>query len=311
MEKPPLIAIVGPTGVGKSALALRLAERLGAEIIGADSRQVYKRLDIGTAKPTLAERAAVPHHLIDLVEPDQEFTLAHYLERARQALAQVHSRGALPLLVGGTGLYIKAMQEGWSVPPVPPDWGLRRSLERRAETQGHLALWEELRQADPAAAAAIDPRNLRRVIRALEVRAATGRPFSEQTRRETPPFRALVLGLTAARPLLYQRIDARVEAMLTAGWLEEVRVLLARGYDPSLPALSGLGYRELAAHLRGELALSEAVARLKLRTHRFARSQYAWFRLDDKDIRWFNLEDKPGDKMVELAEGFIKEVTHE
>ncbi|MBI4216549.1 MAG: tRNA (adenosine(37)-N6)-dimethylallyltransferase MiaA [Chloroflexi bacterium] len=308
---PPLIAIVGPTGVGKSALALALAQRLGGEIIGADSRQVYKHLDIGTAKPTPAERAVVPHHLIDLVEPDQEFTLAHYLERARQALAAVHSRGALPLLVGGTGLYIKAILEGWSVPLVAPDWGLRRSLEQRAEAQGRLALWEELQRQDPQAAASIDPRNLRRVIRALEVRAATGRPFSEQTGREPPPFRALTLGLTAARPLLYQRIDQRVEAMLAAGWLEEVRVLLARGYDPSLPALSGLGYRELAAHLRGELTLPEAVERIKFRTHRFARSQYAWFRLADKDIRWFNLEDRPGDKMIELAEGFIREVRDE
>ena len=301
-----LIAIVGPTATGKTALAIALAQRLGGEIVGADSRQVYRQMDIGTAKPTAEERALAPHHLIDVVDSDQEFSLAQYLEQAGAALEDVWSRGKQPLLVGGSGQYVWALLEGWRVPRLPPQRELRRQLEERADRQGAEALHRELAQVDPKAAARIDPRNVRRVIRALEVHKATGRPISYWQEKGPPPWEVLILGLTCPRRELYERIDARVDAMMEAGLVDEVRGLLAMGYDPSLASMSGIGYKQICQHLAGELDLATATARIKTATHRLARQQYTWFRLDDGRIRWLE-GDGAVDEAVALAEQFLEE----
>ena len=285
----PLLAIVGPTGVGKSALALMLARRHRGEIVNADSRQVYRGMDVGTAKPSLEHRAGVPHHLYDVADPDGEFSLAHFLALARDAIAGVHRRGVLPILVGGTGQYAWALLEGWETPPAPPQPDLRAELTALAEREGHAALHRSLERVDPEAAARIESRNVRRVVRALEVHAATGGP--QPRRKQPPPYDALVLGLDApSRADLHRRLDARVERMVADGWVDEVRRILAAGYSPDLPSLSSMGYRELARHLAGELSLEEACRQIRTAHHRLARRQYAWFKPADPRIRWLTAD---------------------
>jgi len=292
-----LVVIVGPTAVGKTRLALRLAGQLGAEIVSADSRQVYRGMDIGTDKPTAEERQRVPHHLVDIVDPDEEFTLARYQDMAYAAVEDVLARGRLPLLVGGTGLYIKAVAEGWSIPRVRPNEALRTELYREAKVEGGVALHARLRQVDPVAAEKIDPRNVRRVIRALEVYLETGRPISELQRRRPSPYRVLQIGLTMERAALYRRIDQRVDRMIGRGLVEEVRGLVEQGCGYELPAMSGLGYRQVGCYLRGEINLEEAIRLIKRDTRRFVRQQYNWFRLDDEGIRWFQALDDPYERI--------------
>lgn len=289
-----LLAIVGPTAVGKSALALRLAERFHGAIISADSRLIYRGMDIGTAKPAPEERARVPHYLVDILNPDEPFGLAQYQELAYQAIADAHHKGFLPLLVGGTGQYVWAVLEGWSIPRVPPQPALRAELEEQARREGPEALHRRLAELDPTAAARIDPRNVRRVIRALEVCLTAGAPISELQRKNPPPYDTLIIGLQMERAALYARIDARVEQMMAAGLVEEVRGLLAAGYPPDLPAFSSVGYRQIIAYLRGETSLEEAVARIKQDTRRLVHQQSIWFRADDPRIRWFPAEDYTG-----------------
>jgi tRNA dimethylallyltransferase len=301
----PLVVIVGPTAVGKTRLALRLAGELGAEIVSADSRQVYRGMDIGTDKPAAEERQRVPHHLVDIVDPDEEFTLARYQDMAYAAIEDVLARGRVPLLVGGTGLYIKAVVEGWSIPRVRPNKALRTELYREAEAKGGVALHARLHQVDPVAAEKIDPRNVRRVIRALEVYLETGRPISELQRRRPPPYRVLQIGLTMERAALYQCIDQRVDRMLERGLVEEVRGLVERGYGYELPAMSGLGYRQVGCYLRGEISLEEAIRLIKRDTRRFVRQQYNWFRMDDEGIRWFQALDDPFDAIIGVIQPFL------
>jgi len=301
----PLVVIVGPTAVGKTGLALRLAGELGAEIVSADSRQVYRGMDIGTDKPTVEERQRVPHHLVDIADPDEEFTLAQYQSMAYAAIDEVLVRGRVPLLVGGTGLYIKAVVEGWSIPRVRPNEALRAELYREAEVKGGDALHARLRQVDPAAAQKIDPRNVRRVIRALEVYLETGRPISELQRRRPPPYRVLQVGLTMDRAALYQRIDQRIDGMIERGLIEEVRGLVEQGYGYELPAMSGLGYRQIGCYLRGEISLEEAIRLIKRDTRRFVRQQYNWFRLDDEGIRWFQTLDDPYERIKGVILQFL------
>ncbi len=283
-----LVAVVGPTAVGKTEMAVRLAARFNGEIIGADSRQVYRGLDIGTAKPAADELAAVPHHLIGIIEPDEDFSLGLFLRLAHAAMQDIRSRGRLPFLVGGTGLYVRAFIEGWDVPAISPDTEFRYNKERQAQETGPDELHAELARVDPAAAARIDPRNVRRVIRALEVHARTGRAFSDLGTRQPPAFTTYTIGLTASRAELYRRADTRVDRMVAGGFVDEVRRLLGRGYDPDLPSLSGIGYRQLAGYLRGEMTLEEAVRQMKTATHRFIRHQYNWFRLKDETIHWYD-----------------------
>jgi len=294
-----LVAVVGPTATGKTDLALRLALAFEGEIIGADSRQVYRGMDLGTAKPTAEQRAQVPHWLVDVADPDGEFGLARYLDLAQAALDDVWSRGRLPFLVGGTGQYVWALLEGWQVPRVGPDWALRRELEERAHREGPQALHAEVAALDPEAARRLDPRNVRRAVRALEVIRRTGRPLSACQTRRPPDFPWLALGLDLPSEELYRRIDARVDAMIGAGFVEEVRALLARGYRPDLPAMSGIGYRQVCQHLAGELSLEEAVARIKTETHRLTRHQRNWFRRDDRRIH--RLDASAGDLYDEAA----------
>ena len=284
--RPPLVVIVGPTAAGKSALALTLAQRLGGEIVSADSRQVYRYMDVGTAKPTLEEQALVPHHLVDVVDPDGEYTLAHFQADAYRAIDAIHARGKLPLLVGGTGLYVRSVVEGLRIPAVPPRPELRAALEARARAEGHEAILAELAARDPLAAARIDPRNVRRVIRAIEVCEVSGRPFSSFQESDPPPYSVLTIGVRAEREVLYARIDARVDAQIAAGLVAENERLVARGYGYDLPAMSGLGYRQIGMYLRGEVTLARAIEILKFETHRFARNQHAWFRPDDPRIHW-------------------------
>lgn len=286
---PPLVVLLGPTAVGKTELSLQLAERFHGEIVGADSRQIYQGMDIGTAKPTPEERARVPHHLIDLFPPDQIFTLAEYQQLAYAAIDAIHARGRVPFLVGGTALYVRAVVEGLRIPEVPPDPALRAELEAVLAEQGREELFRRLAAHDPATAATIDRNNPRRLLRALEIVLLTGRSKVELEGADPPPYAILQLGLTRPRAALYARIDRRVEQMVEAGWVEETARLLDQGYAPTLPAMTSLGYREIAAYLRGEMDLAAAVTRIQVETHRYVRHQLTWFRRM-RGITWFDLE---------------------
>lgn len=268
-------------------MAIELAGRLGGEIVGADSRQVYRFMDIGTAKPTPEERARAPHHLIDIITPDQEFSVAVYQQMAYRVIDEIHQRTRLPLLVGGTGLYIWSVLRGLKIPQVPPDPALRSELEERARQEGLESLVKELEELDPPTAAVIDRRNPRRIIRALEVCRITGQAFSSLRGASPPPYNLTIIGLTVERSELYQRIDQRVDAMISAGLVDEVRGLLDRGYGLDIPAMASPGYREIGQHLEGRLSLDEAISRTKLATHQLARRQYSWFSLRDERIAWF------------------------
>ena len=301
----PLIAVVGPTAVGKSALAIELAQKLNGEIINADSRQVYRRMDVGTAKPTPEERALVPHHLFDIRNPDETYSVALFLEQARTAVDDVQNRSRLPILVGGSGQYVWAFLEGWQPPKVPPNPAIRADLEFQLERRGIWPLFELLQAIDPQTAERTDPHNPRRVLRALEIHLSGGRNPASNPTPKNPDVNALVIGLTMLREDLYARIDRRVDQMMQHGFLEEVRDLLDSGCDPTLPAMSGVGYQELAAHLDGEISLEEAVQRIKYRTHGIARRQYAWFKLEDPRIHWLQAPENPIDTALSLAKDYL------
>jgi tRNA dimethylallyltransferase len=297
LQTADIVVILGPTAVGKTEAAIQLAERLDGEIISADSRLFYRGMDIGTAKPSPAERRRVPHHLIDVAEPDETWSLAQFQSAARRAIEEIRSRQRLPLLVGGTGQYIRAVTEGWETPRVEPVPELRAALESWIKEIGPDGLHTRLAVLDPEAARGIDPRNVRRTVRALEVILATGRPFSGQRRNGPSPYRLLLLGISRPRPELYARIDARVDAMLAAGLVEEVRGLLAKGYPPDLPAFSAIGYREIIDYLLGKSSLEEAAARIKRQTRMFVRRQANWFKADDPKIHWFHAGPEVADEM--------------
>jgi len=286
-----VVAIVGPTGIGKTRLAIDLAREFNAEIVNADSRQVYRHMDIGTAKPTPTELTLVPHHLINIVNPDEEFSLAQFQKLARQAIKDIEQRNKLVLLVGGSGQYIWSIIEGWGIPEVPPDLEYRRKLEERAiSSEGQRELYKELVKIDPAAAANIDPQNIRRVIRALEVYARTEKPFSQLQRKKSPSFNTTIIGLTIDRAELYRRIDQRVDKMIEQGLVKEVRKLMDMGYGFNLPSMSSIGYRQIGMFLKNELSMEVAIQQIKFETHRLVRQQYNWFRLKDDRIIWFDIQ---------------------
>lgn len=296
--KKPLVVIVGPTAVGKTEAAIVLAERLGGEIVSADSRLFYRGMDIGTAKPSAEDRLRVRHHLIDVANPDETWSLGIFQKEAQAAIADIHQRGKLPFLVGGTGQYVHAVVQEWSVPPVTPNSNLRAVLEAWAEETGKQGLYERLAMLDPVAASRIDYRNLRRTIRALEVIFTTGSRFSAQSQMKPSPYSVRSLGLTRPREDLYRRIDARIDLMLANGWVDEVRSLLAAGYSPDLPALSAIGYREIIASLEGKYSLEEAIIRIRRITRNFVRHQANWFKESDPGIRWFQAGITPMDEIV-------------
>jgi len=301
-----LVAVVGPTGVGKTRMSVGLCQEVDGEIVSADSRQIYRHMDIGTAKPTSRERSLVPHHLVDIVDPDRSFTLAQYQRLAYQAIDDILDRRKVPFLVGGTGLYVRAVLEGFVIPKVKPEQSLRDRLRKEAARDGGAALHARLEMVDPEAAAKINPRNVRRVIRALEVYETLGRPISSLQDRKPPPYRVLKIGLTMDREELYGRLDQRVERMIDNGLVAEVKGLLEAGYSPDLPAMSGLGYRQICGYLRGETDLATAVSHIKSETHRFVRQQYKWFRLDDQSIHWFDVSGEPSGMIMALVVGFLE-----
>jgi tRNA dimethylallyltransferase len=308
--RAPLVVVVGPTGAGKSSLAIDLAARVGGEIVCADSMQVYRALDIGTAKPTAEARRRIPHHLVDLLDPDQPFTAADYRRLARAAIGDVRRRSHVPIMVGGTGLYVRACLRGLFDGP-GEDVALRRMLRREAMTTDPASLHARLRELDPAAAAGVHTNDLFRIVRALEVAALTGRPISalrEEARRrdELVPGPVLLIGLDRRRDELYRRIDDRVDEMMARGLLGEVRSLLGRGYAPDLKPLRGLGYRHMIEYLDGRSTLVEAVDRLKRDTRRYAKRQLTWFR-HEEGVVWYPVEGPdPSEPLTRVLAGRIE-----
>lgn len=310
LESRPLIVLLGPTAVGKSRVAIPLAKALKTEILAADSRQVYRGMDIGTDKPGVVEREGVLHRLIDLVEPDQLFNAGMYRRYALAEIARLHVEGRIPLVVGGTGLYIRALVRGlWEGPPA--DWHYRRRLYERAALYGPDFLYRELAQVDPEIAAQLHPRDQAKIIRALETYHLLGRRLSEVHRQHAfsdRPFSTLLIGLTMERPSLYRRIEARVEAQLAKGLVEEVRRLLERGYDRCLGSMKGLGYRQISGYLAGEYSYEEAVRLLKRDTRRFAKRQMTWFR-KEPDIFWLTVEEcEPTEQVATRAFRLIQKI---
>lgn len=298
---PPLIIILGATAVGKTELSLRLARQMKGEIVSGDSRYIYRGMDIGTAKPSKEEMALVPHHLVDVTDLDQPWSLAVFQKAVNEAIADIHQRERMPILVGGTGQYIRAICEGWEIPAVIPNLKLRKILEEWAKEIGAEGLHTRLARLDPSAAQHIESRNLRRTIRALEVILTTGKLFSTQRQSHSPRYRILKIGLYRPRPELYQRIDARLDAMIEAGFIEEVKELLDRGYSPDLPGFSAIGYSDLIAYIQGKISLEEAITLIKRRTRVFVRHQANWFKMTDPTIHWFRAQegvDKEVEKII-------------
>lgn len=277
IQRLRLVVVAGPTAVGKTALSIDLAQRFGGEVINADSRYLYQGFDIGVDKPTLAERGGIPHHLIDVLPPTGDMSLARYQDLANAAILEVAKRGKLPILTGGTPLYINAVIEGWRIPRVPPDSDFRARSEAEAAQDGGVSLMQRLREVDPASAERCGA-NIRRVIRALEVYQATGIPMSAQEGKGPPPYDTVELGLFRPRDQLLQIIDRRVQAQVERGLVQEVEGLLAAGVPAHAPAMSSIGYRQLLPYLQGTVTLADAIERIRFDTHRYVRHQETWLR---------------------------------
>ncbi|MFQ6131237.1 MAG: tRNA (adenosine(37)-N6)-dimethylallyltransferase MiaA [Armatimonadota bacterium] len=308
-ECVPLLVIVGPTAVGKTAVAIEVARRLGGEIVSADSMQIYLGLDVGTAKPTAEERRRARFHLIDCADPAQPYSVQQYQRDAEAAIADIHARGKLPILCGGTGLYVSAVVDHYVFPPGGEDSGLRESLQAEAERLGPEALHQRLAQVDPAAAAKIHPHNVKRVIRALEAYSVSGRPISELQAVDAAPrlrYNDRPFGLTMPRELLYARIEQRFARMVEEGLVAEVERLLAQGLSPECQALQALGYRHLAAALRGRGTVAEALRLAERDTRRYAKRQYTWFRRDQR-VQWVDVHKLGGLEAVGrwICDGYL------
>jgi tRNA dimethylallyltransferase len=293
-----LVAIVGPTAVGKSEIAIQIAVELQAEIVSADSRLLYRGMDIGTAKPTPAQRELVSHHLIDLAEPTENWSVAQYKRHADQAIDRIHSRDRLPLLVGGTGQYVTAVLEGWTPPPKAETEALRREFESFAEIHGAEALHAHLAAVDPDRAAQLDPANVRRVARALEIYEVTGNKASELTGAQPPSYPILRLGLTLPRDELFARIDARIDRMIQDGLVDEVQRLLDQGLSPDHPPMSAIGYRQIADYLLGSVTLEQSVRKMRRLSRQLVRRQANWFKADDARIDWYDVDESVADRML-------------
>lgn len=302
--RPPLIVILGPTAVGKTEVSLQLARQFDGEIVSADSRLFYQGMDIGTAKPSPEERSFIPHHLIDITTPVQTWSLALFQAEAQRIIGEIHSRHKLPFLVGGTGQYVRAVTEQWYIPQVEPDPALRSILERWAFDSGGDDLHRGLATLDPDAAVLIDPRNVRRTIRALEVILKTGKRFSGQRQKSVSSYRVIKIGLTRPRLELYERIDARIDAMVANGLVDEVRSLLSM-YPPDLPPFSAIGYKEIIDYLAGNTSLDEAISLIKRNTRIFVRRQANWFKPQDPEIHWFEMNNEPINQVEDYLRGIL------
>jgi tRNA dimethylallyltransferase len=301
----PLVVIVGPTASGKTAVSIDLAKRLNGEIVSADSRLLYRGMDIGTAKPTDAEQENVPHHLIDVADPDETWSLALYQRTAYQVIDSIMERSKLPILVGGTGQYVRAIIEGWRIPPQAPDESLRESLSRWAEMIGPEGLHQRLATLDPQAAEMIDYRNMRRTIRALEVILNTGERFSDLRKKQQCRYTPFIFGISCPREVLYQRIDQRIDQMIADGLVEEVQTLLQSGYQADLPTLSAIGYGEIIQYLNNQVSLEEAVTLIRRNTRIFVRRQANWFKPDDPRIHWVEAAEGMVDNMEEMIRRWL------
>jgi tRNA dimethylallyltransferase len=306
MRVPRFLALVGPTASGKTEAGMAIARRLGAEVVSVDSMLVYRGMDVGTAKPTQADRALVPHHLVDVAEPEEPFSVARYQQLASEAVAGVEDRGRRALLVGGSGLYFRAVVDDLEFPATDPV--ARRELEAQADALGPDRLYERLTDLDPAAAARIQPSNVRRTVRALEVATVTGRPFSSYAEpwERYPEERVRAAGVEISRDVLAVRIESRIGAMVDAGFVDEVRAMLDRGLSRWLTASQAIGYAEFARHLQGELSLEEAVALTTRRTKELARRQMVWFRRDPR-IRWFRADERGAVGIQDELERFLRD----
>ncbi len=301
-----VLVICGPTGVGKTALSLAVAEQVPVEIVSADSRQIYRHMDIGTAKPSPAELARVPHHFIDIFDPGRDYSAGEYSRDARRVIAEIFERGRLPLVVGGSGLYLRALLEGFFDLEIK-DEDLRRTLKNRLKTDGIAALYAEFARVDPELAAKTHPNSVKRVLRALEVYYLTGKPLSliQREHRDPAPFGRVKIGLTMERPKLYARINRRVEEMFDAGLVAEVRGILQMGYAPTLNALNSVGYKEVIAYLQGEMDLFACKEAVKQNTRRYAKRQLTWFRREN-DLQWLDITAPP--ELPELAGEVLRKV---
>ncbi|MDN5276787.1 MAG: tRNA dimethylallyltransferase [Clostridiales bacterium] len=310
MEKKPLVVIVGPTAVGKTKLSIELAKALNGEIVSADSMQIYRYMDIGTAKPTAEERQGIPHHMMDIIDPAQEFSVAEYQRLATQAIDDIHRRNKIPIVVGGTGLYIKSLLYPMNFTDASYDPEFRRELQRQAETTGKEYLHKKLQAVDPKTAARLHPNDVRRVIRALEVYHLTGKPMSEynqELEKMDYKYNVAMIGLTMDRAKLYERINQRVDEMIEKGLLDEVKRLLDRGYTRDMISMQGLGYKELIDYFQGKVSLEEAIYILKRETRRYAKRQLTWFRAQ-KDIVWVNVDQfESHEALVKRCLAYIKE----
>jgi tRNA dimethylallyltransferase len=285
----PLVVILGPTAVGKTAVGIRLCQKIPAEIVSGDSMLLYRGMDIGTAKPTPDERQDIPHHMIDILDPDESYSVAEFQAKATECIQDIQRRGRIPVLLGGTGLYVRAIIEGYQFAPAGVNSALRETLQQEAENFGNEYVWNKLQAVDAATAARLHPNDVRRIIRALEVYCATGIPLSQQyTATYDTPYTLVLVGLTMPRELLYQRINARVDLMIAQGLEQEVRQMLAQGYEPDSVSMQGLGYRQMVGYLNEEYDFAHAVYLIKRDTRHFAKRQMTLFK-SLSDIRWFDV----------------------
>ena len=289
--KIPVIFIVGPTASGKTDAGIRLARAVSGEVVSADSRYLYRGMDIGTAKPGLEERQGIPHWLIDVADPDETWSLSLFRSAADEAIRDIHSRGKWPIVVGGTGQYVRAILEGWTIPEGEPDHRLRDALEKWGKEIGAEELHRKLSLLDPEAAANIQWQNMRRTVRALEVIFTSGRKFSSQRTVKDSPYKALIFGMKRERAELYERIDRRVDFMIANGLVEETAGLLEKGYTEDLPSMSAIGYKEICDYLNKKSSLDETARLIKFRTHNYVRRQANWFKSGDPAIHWVAPDD--------------------
>ena len=302
--KIPVIFIVGPTASGKTDAGIRLAKAIDGEIVSADSRYLYRGMDIGTAKPTMDERQGIPHWLIDVADPDETWSLSLFCKAADEAIRDIYSRGKRPVLVGGTGQYVRAILDGWDIPEGEPDHRLRNVLERWGREIGAEELHRKLACIDPEAAEKIEWQNMRRTVRAMEVIFMSGKKFSAQRTTKEPLYKALIFGMKRDRSVLYQRIDLRVDRMLEQGLVEETAALLSKGYSPSLPSMSAIGYKEVCDYLSNKTSLEEAAQLIKFRTHNYVRRQANWFKASDPAINWIDPDEIDSPETLEKIGGF-------